>query len=403
MANALLTASMITNESLRVLENNLTFAKGVNREYDGKFAQEGAKIGDTLNIRKPARYVGRTGATMSIEDHTETSVPLQLTTQFGVDTSFTTKDLTLSVDEFSDRIVKPAMATIANKIDRDGLALYKNVYNSVGTPGTTPNLLKTYLQAGAKLDYEGAPRDGNRAAIIDPTAQVEIVDALKSLFQSGDQIKKQYEQGNMGLAAGLKWSMDQNVNVHTVGPLGGTPLVNGVPSQGATTLVTDGWTAAAAARLKQGDVFTIAGVYAVNPQSRQSTGQLRQFVVTADVSSDGSGNLTAAIAPAIQSTGAFATVDSLPADNAAITVLGAANTLSPANMIYHKDAFVLGCADLMLPEGVHMAARASDKQLGISIRMVRQYAITGDTIPCRFDVLYGWKAVYPELACRVMG
>ena len=404
MANTNLTISMVTQEALRILENNLSFTKGVNREYDDKFAIEGAKIGDTLNIRKPARYVGRTGATMATEDHTETSVPLTLDTQFGVDVNFTSKELTLSIDDFSQRILAPAMATIANKIDRDGLTMaYQSVANVVGTPGTTPNALKTYLQAGAKMDYEAAPRDGNRSLVIDPTAQVEIVDSLKGLFQSSEQIKKQYETGNMGLGAGFKWSMDQNVVSHTVGPLGGTPLVNGAPAQGATTLVTDGWSAAAAARLKKGDVFTIQNVYAVNPQSRQSTGQLRQFVVLSDVSSDAGGNATFSIFPAMSSTGAFATINQLPADNAPLTVLGTAGTVSPQGIAYHRDAFTFGCADLLLPKGVHQAARASDKQLGISIRMVRQYDINSDKMPCRLDVLYGWKALYPELGCRIAG
>lgn len=402
MANSLLTISMITKESLRVLENNLAFAKGVNRDYDDQFAIGGAKIGDTINIRKPARYVGRTGTALAVENHTETSVPLQLSTQFGVDINFTSKELTLSIDEFSDRIIKPAMATVANKMDADGLALYKSVYNAVGTPGTTPTALKTYLQAGAKMDYEATPRDGNRSLVIEPTAQVEIVDSLKSLFQSSDQIMKQYEQGNMGQAAGFKWSMDQNVAVHQVGPLGGAPLVNGAGQTGAS-LVTNGWTAAAASRLKAGDTFTIAGVFAVNPQSRASTGQLRQFVVTADVSSDASGNATIPISPAIVTSGAFQTVTASPGAGAAITVLGAASTLTPVNLAYHKNAFVLGCADLLLPKGVDMAARVSDKQLGLSARMVRAYDINNDKFPCRFDILYGWKAVYPELACRIHG
>lgn len=403
MANSLLTISMITKEALRILENNLTFAKGVNRQYDSYYAQSGAKIGDTLNIRKPARYVGRTGTALAVEDHTETSVPLALDTQFGVDVSFTSKEMTLSIDEFSDRILKPAMATVANKVDRDGLALYSSVFNAVGTPGTVPTSLKTYLQAGAKMDYEAAPRDGMRSLVIDPNAQVEIVDALKGLFQSSEQIKNQYEKGNMGLAGGFKWSMDQNIVSHVVGPLGGTPAMNGATLSGATQIVTDGWTAAAAARLKKGDVFTIANVYAVNPQNRQSTGQLRQFVVTADVSSDGSGNATIPISPAIISSGAFQTVNALPADNALLTVLGVANTISPTHLAYHRDAFVLGCADLMLPEGVDKAARISDPQLGLSVRMVRQYDINTDKFPCRLDILYGWKTLYPELACRIQG
>jgi hypothetical protein len=393
---------MYTREALRILENKLTFTKGVRREYDDSFAIAGAKIGDTLNIRKPARYIGRTGAGLSVEDYTETSVPLVLTTQFGVDVNFTSKELTLNIDDFSKRVLAPAIATVANKVDRDGLLSYKDVYNTVGTPGTTPATLRVILDAGAKMDYEATPRDGQRSLVIDPVAQASMVDTLKGLFQSSEQIKDQYESGNMGMTAGFKWSMDQNVVAHTVGPLGGTPLVNGA-SQSGTSLVTDGWTSAASARLKKGDVFTIAGVNAVNPQSRQSTGQLRQFVVTADVSSDGSGNATISISPAITASGAFQTVDAAPADNAAITIVGSANTVSPANMAYHSDAFTFACADLLLPKGVHAAARVSDKQLGMSIRMVQAYDINNDKFPCRLDILYGWKTIYPELACRIQG
>ena len=403
MANTNLTSSIITNESLAVLENNLTFAKGVNREYDDKFGVAGAKIGTTLNIRKPARYVGRTGAAIGVEDHTETQVALALDTQFGVDVSFTSQELSLSIDEFSDRIIKPAMAAIANKIDRDGLTMaYQSTYNAVGTPGTTPATAAVILAAGAKMDFEAAPRDGQRSLVIDPLANASMVDVLKGLFQSSEKIADQYEQGNMGLAFGYKWSMDQNVVNHTVGPLGGTPLVNGASQTGAS-LITDGWTAAAASRLKKGDVFTIANVYAVNPQNRQSTGQLRQFVVTADVSSDGSGNATIGISPSIVTSGAFQNVNAGPADNAAITVLGAASTITPQNIAFHKDAFVLGSADLLLPKGVDMASRSASKKVGLSVRMVRQYAISTDAFPCRFDVLYGYKALYPELACRVCG
>ena len=402
MANSLLTISQITREALRVLENNLAFARGVNRDYDDKFAVEGAKIGDTVNVRKPARYQGRTGPTLQVEDHTETSVPVTLDTQFGVDVNFTSKDMALSMDDFSKRFLEPALATVANKVDRDGLALYSSVPNAVGTPGTIPAALKTYLLAGAKMDMEAAPRDKQRSIVLDSLAQVEIVDNLKGLFQSSDKIAEQYESGNMGRAAGFNWSMDQNVIPHTFGPLGGTPLVAGA-GQSGSTLNTNGWSAAAAARLKKGDIFTIAGVFGVNPQSRQTTTQLRQFVVTGDVSSDASGAAAIPIYPAIVTSGAFQTVTNAPANGAAIQVMGAANTVSPAHLAYHKNAFTLACADLPLPGGVDKAARVSDKQLGLSVRMVRQYDIVNDKFPCRLDILYGWKAVYPELACRIQG
>ena len=402
MANTNLTIDKITREALMILENNLGFAKGVNREYSSEFANGGAKIGDTVRVRKPAQYTVRSGAALSAQDHTETSVNVALDNQKGVDISFTSKELTLDIDDFSKRILEPAISQIANQIDHDGLLLAKEVYNAVGVPGTTPSTLKTYLEAGAKMDYMSAPM-GNRCVALEPTAQVEIVDSLKGLFQSSEQIKNQYEQGNMGLAAGFKWSMDQNIYTHTVGPLGGTPLMDGATADGASAIVTDGWTASAASRLAVGDIFTIAAVFSVNPRSKQSTGQLQQFVVREAFSSDGSGDGTIQISPSIVASGAAQNVTNVPADNAALTVLGAASTITPVNMAYHKDAFTLATADLMLPKGVHDAAVVRDKQLGISIRMVRQYDINTDTMPMRLDVLYGWKAIRPELACRIHG
>lgn len=400
MANVLLTASMITREALRVLENNLTFTRCVDRQYDARFGVEGAKIGTTLNVRKPPRYLGRTGQALAVEAAVETQVPVVLNTQFGVDIQFSSQDLALSIDDFSDRFVKPAIAAIANKIDADGLGQFINIFNAVGTPATTPNALLTYLQAGVKLNNSAAPMDGMRYLVLTPLMQATIVDALKGLFQAAADIAEQYRKGLMGESIGFDWYMDQNVNTFTVGPLGGSPAVNGAGQVGAS-LITNGWTAAAALRLNQGDIFTVANVNAVNPQSRQSTGQLQQFVVTAPVSSDGSGNATIPVSPAIIPSGAFQTVDSSPANAAALTVLGAANAISPQGLGFHRDAFTLATADLPLPQGVDMAARLADKQLGISIRLVRAYNITNDQFPCRIEVLYGWATLRPELACRI--
>ncbi len=385
-----------------VLENELTFTKQVNREYDDRFANSGAKIGDTVSIRRPVRYLGRNGQALSVENTTESSVPLTLSNQWGVDTAFSSKDLTLSVDEFADRILKPAVATVANAIDFAGMQLYRDVYNIVGTPGTTPSALTTYLDAGVRMDNEATPRDGNRAVVLNPQAQATIVGNLTTLFNPTKSIADQYSDGTMGQAVGFKWNMDQNVNTHTVGALGGTPLVNGA-NQSGSSLVTDGWTAAAATRLRRGDVFTIAGVFAVNPQNRQSTGQLRQFVCTADGASDGSGNMTISISPAIVTSGALQTVSAAPADNAAITVLGAANTVTPQNLAFHRDAFTLATADLLMPGGVDMGKRVRSKKLNVSMRLVRAYDINNDRLPCRIDVLGGWATLRPELACRIAG
>ena len=403
MANTLLTISMITREALMVLENNLTFTKGVNRQYDSKFGVEGAKIGTVLNVRKPPRYVGRTGTAIGIEDATETQVAVPLDTQFGVDITFTSEDLALKIDDFSKRFITPAVATIANKIDNDGMGLYTSIYNEVGTPGTTPNALLTYLTAGVKLDDEAAPMDGGRTICITPLMQATIVDALKGLFQQSSAIASQYQRGQMGTAVGFEWYMDQNCNTHTSGAYttSATPLMNGSTSTGATSIVTDGWNANAST-VKLGDVFTIAGVNHVNPQSRQSTGELQQFVVTANTTSS-SGAMTIPISPAIKTTTAFQTVDALPADGAALVFNGAESTQSPTGIAHHKDAFTLAMADLPLPKGTDMAARVSDDQLGMSIRLIRDYDITTDKFPCRLDVLYGWAVLRPELACRISG
>lgn len=404
MANSLLTPTVIVKEMLMEFKNQLGFTKGVNRQYDDQFAQKGAKVGASINIRKPVIFTATDGATLSNQDVVEESVALTLDTQKHVAFNFTSKDLTLTVDEFKARYIKSAAAALANQVDVDGLAVAaKNTFQTVGTAGTTPSALLTYLQAQQKLNEMGAPDDGDRSIIINPAAQTTIVDSLKSLFQSSEEISKQYEKGMMGIAAGAKWKMAQNIYTYTSGQRGGTPLVNGATSSGATTLVTDGWTAAAANRVKAGDVFTIASVYAVNPLTKVSTGVLQQFVVTADASSDGSGNATLSISPAIVSSGPTQNVSALPADNAALTFVQAASTSHVSNLLYHKDAYVLGCADLEIPGGVDMSARATDPESGLSLRMVRQYDINNDKFVTRMDILYGWKTVRPEFACKILG
>jgi hypothetical protein len=226
------------------------------------------------------------------------------------------------------------------------------------------------------------------------------VDALKTLFQQSTAIASQYSKGMMGIAAGFKFFMDQNIAVHTSGLRGGTPLVN-VAGQTGTSLVTDGWTATTGA-VKKGDIFVLDLVYGANVQNHQSTGSLQQFVVTADTTADGSGNMTIPISPAIIPSGAFQTVTVSPADNAALTFWGNVSTVSPQGLAFHPDAFTLACADLPLPEsGVVQAARMSDKQLGMSIRVIRAYDINTDRFPCRLDILYGWAVLRPELAVRI--
>ena len=413
MANNLLTISKITNEALMVLENELTFTGEVDRNYDDQFAVVGAKIGATVNVRRPGRFIGTTGPALNVEDFNETSVPVTLSTQFHVDTQLTTQDLALSLDMFSDRVLKPAVAAIANKIDRDGLVTAKNnTANIVGTAGTPPTGLITYLTAGAYLDAEGAPRDGRRSCLVEPFTSATIVDSLKGLFMPAAKISEQYEKGLMGVdSAGMKWKMDQNVVSQTFGSYASATLSTNTAT--FTGSLTSGWAytstitisaASAAAALNQGDVIQIANVYAVNPQNRQAYGsnKLRNFVVTAPVTISSSGSASVTVSPAIITAGQFQNVSvSSTSSTAVVTPFNNTGTVSPQNIVMHRNAFTLAIADLELPEGVHFAGRASDKEIGLSMRVVRQYTINNDSIPTRLDVLYGWAPLYPELACRV--
>jgi P22 coat protein - gene protein 5 len=404
MSNQLLTISKITNEALMVLENELTFTSEVDRNYDDQFAVVGAKIGNTVNVRRPGRFIGTTGPALNVEDFNETSVPVTLSTQFHVDTQFTTQDLALSLDMFSDRVLKPAVAAIANKIDRDGLSMAElNTANIVGTAGTPPTGLITYLTAGAYLDAEGAPRDGRRSCIVEPFTSATIVDSLKGLFVPQEAIGEQYRKGLMGRdSAGMNWKMDQNVVSQTFGSYNGTATIN---TSTDTGILTSGWASTSVLTLTKsgtftpnvGDTFTIANVYAVNPQNRQAYGsnKLRNFVVKAI-----SGN-SVTVSPAVISAGQFQNVSITSAGASAVTPFNATGAVSPQNIIMHRNAFTLAVADLELPEGVHFAGRASDKEIGLSMRVVRQYTINNDSIPTRLDVLYGWAPLYPELACRV--
>jgi len=415
MSNTLLTLGGITRRCMMVLENNLVAAKFVTREYQDQFARSGAKIGAPLRVRLPNRYVVTKAVGLVEQDSVEEYATLTVDKQHHVGLTFTQQDYTLSIDDFSERYIQPAMAELANDIDQTVLAEYWNFYNSVGTPGTTPAsaggvpvsaalALFTYDSAMAKGDYEAMARDGQRSMIIEPTANVMLTSALSGLFHATTEVEEQYRTGTMGLAIGAKFSMDQNVATHVVGPLGGTPLVDGVPTEAASSFLSKGWTALAASRLVRGDVFTIANVYAVNPRTRLSTGQLRQFVVTANFSSGAGGGGTISIDPPLISSGAKQTISALPADSAAITVLGAAGLSTPQNLLLHKDAITLACVDLEDPSpyGVK-ASRVSSKKLGISMLMAQQYDINDTNIRTRVDVLFGVKTLRPSLGVRIFG
>jgi P22 coat protein - gene protein 5 len=398
---------MITQEALMILENELNGAKHFDRQYDDRFGVEGAKIGNILNLRKPPRFLTSLGQALQLEDATETSVPLVLTQQRQCAIAFTSQELGLQVDDFTKRFIRPQVATMANMVDFDALGQYVNVYNEIGIPGTVPSTRLIYLQANQRLNEEAAPFK-DRVNVMTPAQNTYLVDAQAGLFQASDKIREQYNSGRQGLGLGVDSMIDQNCRNQVVGKQGGTPVVNG-SGQTGNSLITNGWTANAAI-LNAGDIISIgtltSGVLAVNPQNRQSTGALRQFVVTSNVTADGSGNATIPISGpsgfGIVTAGPFQTVTQSPTTNMAINVQGAASTSSLRGLMFVSDeAFAMGCADLPLYGGVDIGERVASKEIGMSIRMLRAYDIFEDRAPCRLDILYGFVTKYPELAVRI--
>lgn len=404
-ANALLTIDMVTLEALRVLHGSCAFIKNVNRDYDDKFAKDGAKIGDTLRVRKPPKYTVRSGRVMVGQASTETSIALAVTSQKGVDLDFTSAEYTLGIDQFSERFLRPSMTVLASNIDFDALSMTLNVFQSVGTPGTTPASYQVWGDANAILDDSLAPRDGDRTAILNPGAMARTVDGLKGLFQDGDALADQYRSGVMKRAIDLKWAIDQNVRNLTTGTRTTTTVsVTGTTATGATTIALDYAGSTPGSTLTAGEVFTIASVFAVNDETKQALTYLKQFVVRTTTTAVTSQWLTLPIAPTIfgPTSAGQQNVDALPADNAVITFYGTTSaTVYPQNLIFHKDAFTFATADLKLPRNQEIASRKVVD--GISMRIWEGADITNDAWPVRSDVLYGYVATYPELACRVWG
>jgi len=403
MANSLLTIDMITRKCLEILENNLVLSRNVNKEYDDSFAVEGAKIGSTLRIRLPDRALVTDGAALQVQDDNEQYTTLTVSSQKHIGINFTSAELTMQLDDFAERVLKPRISQLASSVDADVANAYKSIFNTVGTPGTTPATALVLLQAQQKLNESAAPMSP-RYATVNPAANAGLVNGMTGFFNPTGTISRQFKTGMMGegVLGFDEMNMSQSIVNHTTGSRAGTILVNGaVSTQGQATISIDGLTGATDT-VTAGDVFTIAGVYAVNPQTRLSTGSLQQFVVTA--AQTGASNALANMAispPMYTSSNALATIDAFPADNAAVTFVGTASTVYPQNLVYHKNAITLATADLLLPQGVDMASRQVHN--GISMRIVRQYDINNDRMPCRVDVLYGFNTIRPPMACRIFG
>lgn len=394
MPNTILTPTAVTREALRVLHQKLNFVGNINRSYDDSFAKSGAKIGDSLKIRLPNEYTVRTGATLSAQDTTETSTTLQVATQKGVDLNFTSADLTLSLDDFSKRILEPAMAVLAANIEADAMSMFLDVYNGVNNIGSAITMNKV-LTGRKVLNDNLTPMDNNRYALLNTQDNVDLVDALKGLFHDQTQISKQYKEGMMGRTAGFDFYENTLIPTQTTGTAlsATTYTVNGAGQTGSSIVVSS----LGATTFKKGDIVTFAGCNRVHPETKANTGVLQQFVITADYAG-GAGSL--AISPAIVTSGGRQNVSASPTNGGAVTKVGGESAVYKPSVVFHKDAFAFATADLVMPSGVDFSAR--EVMDGISMRVVRQYDINNDKFPTRLDVLYGYKTLRPQLAARIL-
>lgn len=398
MANSILTIDMITRESLRVLENNLVLTRNVNRQYDKSFAKEGAKIGATLRIRKPDRALVNSGAVLQTTDEAQQNGSLTVSTQANVGLSFTSAELTMSLQDFSDNVIVPRVSQLASYIDNDVANVFKQIGQSVGTPGTTPATSAVLLAGQQKLN-ESAAMMNPRYATVNPAANAGLVEGMKGLFNPGSTIGNQFKSGMMG--SGVlgydEINMSQSIGTFTTGTrTGAMTVTTTVTTQGATALVL---TINSGGTVKAGDVFTIAACNAVNPQTRQSTGSLFQFVVPADTTASGT-TLTLAVAAMYDATQALATMDALPVSGAVVTFTGGASTVYPQNLIYHRDAIIFATADLVLHDTGKCSRMVHN---GISMRYWEASDIVNDKKYVRLDVLYGYTVIRPEMAVRLWG
>lgn len=400
MANTIITATLLARESLRVLHSKLNFIGNINRTYDSAFAKTGAKTGTSFNIRKPNQFEVRTGRVIDVQDVVEEYITITNATQQGVDMSFTTAELTLSIDDFRERYIEPAMAILAARMEASALSMYKDIYQQVSDIGAALTW-RDVLEGRATLQRALAPEDNLRTAILNTQDNLELVDHLKGLYNDQSEIAKQYRTGVVGRTAGFTFYENTLMPRHVTGTDDGTGdyLTNSVAAQTGSSIIVDTGTGT----FKKGDVVYIEDVYRLHPETKESTNKLQPFVITEDASANAT---LIKISPSIVATGAKRNVSAGAANNKKIlkvesdgtTAIGA-SAAHDISLLFHRDAFAFVSADLEMPEGVHFAGRAV--QDGISMRIVRDYNINNDEIPCRIDVHYGFNVLRPELAVRL--
>lgn len=396
MAQTLLSPTIITREALRILHANLNFIGNINKQYDDQFADGGAspsgKIGPSLTIRMPNQYTVRTGSVLSVQDTVETSQVLTVSTQKGVDTFFTSQDLTLTIDEFSKRYLAPAMAVLAANIESDALSMIKDVYNAVDDNANALTY-KDVANARKMLNlYLAPPTD--RCATMNPSHVVSFNDAVKGLFNPQESVARPYLTGKIGKVNGIDTYENTLLNSFQSGTAAASTGYTATLTSGSATVSITGNTTT----FKKGDIVTFAGVDAVDPETKADRGFVQQFVVTAD---SGSSPTSISVSPTPVSSGATQNVSSLGSSPAVSKVGGGANALYAQSLFFHPEAFTFVTADL-IDVSQFGAWGARKMQDGISMRIARQYDIVNDNIPCRIDVLYGYKTLRPQLACRVI-
>lgn len=408
MANTLITPAIIAKEALFHLENNVVMGQKVHRQYKKEFV----KIGDSVTIRKPVKFVATDGATRSNQDVIEETTSIIINQRKHVSWNFSSQDLTLTIEEYAERYIKPAMITLANTVDRalcvEGA---QEFFNHVGTPGTTPADFQSLANIGQRMDEEPVPDDGQRCLVVNPGARWGLANGLGGTGSGGifnaEIVHGMVRRGRLGEIANFDIYGDQNVALHTVGTYSGAPIVNDAAFTNDTNVIAfDGMVGGVVGALRKGDVINVANVFSVNDVSKESTGVLQDLVVLADVTTAaGAGNIT--VYPDLNdgstaSTAAFQTVSALPADNVAITVkTGTAATAYPQNLAFHHNALALVTIPLELPDSATFKARADWR--GYSIRVIKDYDIDTDEEIIRLDILFGVKAIYPELGVRLTG
>lgn len=402
MANTLKFTDMVAREALAIAHEKCSFIGTTDLQYDDSFAKTGAKIGSTLRVRNPNKYVRRQGSrVMDVQDQNESTQNVTVATQDGVDMRFNSAELTLDTDSpeqiaaFSKRYIEPAMSVLVSGIEADYLAYAsKATWNLAGTAGTAITSLSVPGLARAKLNQNLAPKDGNRFVQLDSVTSAGLVNGLSGLFHDSSAIKQQYREGMLGRTAMADWYENERAwTLPNAGDVAGT-LDTYTVTEGDTDLTVTGLSAAPVA----GMVFTIAGVYAVHPETKATMSHLAQFVVTS-----GSSTTDLNFAPAIYSSasGALQNVSALPTTTAAVTFVGAASTSYIQPIMYHKEAFQFVTADLPLMDDAHKCTRRT--QDGLSLRVWMASDIRNDELLMRLDILYGMAALRPEWACRMIG